>query len=140
MWRPGGLRKQVAYRKSLPSQSSPQWKQVAVRSGQGAGAAPAGAALNSAEAAPGMESCSWAGGPRGQTPDALSPSAAPRSPLPALLSLPPGCRSPVSGYRGGRKAIENKMCEGQNVQQKQLVDVSSKLITSLLFHKLRKQL
>lgn len=33
VWGPDGLGRQVAYRKSLPSQSSPQWKQVAVRLG-----------------------------------------------------------------------------------------------------------
>lgn len=96
VWRPDGLCRQEADRKSLPSLSSPQWKQAVVRSGEGAGTAPEGAALSPAGADPGIGSYSLAGGPPGQTPGALSPSAAPRSQPPALPFPPPVCPSPTA--------------------------------------------
>lgn len=99
MWRPDGLCRQEADRKSPPSQPSPQWRQEVVRSGEGAGAGPEGAALSSAGVGPGMGSYSSAGGPPGQTPGAPSPSATQRSQLPALPSPPPVCPSPVGRYR-----------------------------------------
>lgn len=101
MRRPGGLCRQEGDRKSLPSQSSPQWRrEEVVGTGEGSGTARKGAALSPAEPAPDIESCSLTGGPPGQTPDALSPSAAPRSQPPALLSPPPVCQSPAT--RGQR--------------------------------------
>ncbi len=99
MWRPDGLCRQEADRKSPPSQPSPQWRREVVRSGEVAGAGPEGAALSSAGVGPGMGSYSSAGGPPGQTPGAPSPSAAQRSQLPALSSSPPVCPSPVGRYR-----------------------------------------
>lgn len=99
MWRPDGLCRQEADRKSPPSQPSPQWRQGVVRSAVGAGTGLEGAVLSSAGAAPGMGSYSSADGPPGQTPVVPSPSAAQRSQLPALLSPPPVCLSPVGRYR-----------------------------------------
>lgn len=108
VWRPDGLCREEADRKCLPSQSSPQWRQVVVGSAEGAGTEPEGAALSPAAAAaaaarPGRGSYSSAGGPPGQTPDAPSPSAAQRSQPPALPSPPPGCLSPVGRERTAAK-------------------------------------
>lgn len=107
MWRPGGLCRQEADRKSPPSQPGLQWRQEAVRSAEGAGAglegagaAPEGAEMSPAEAAPGKGSYSSVDGPPGRTPAAPSPSAARRSRLPARLFPPPGCPSPVGGHKG----------------------------------------
>lgn len=99
MWRPDELCRQEADRKCPPSQLSPQWRQEAVRSGDGL----EGAALSSAEAAPGRRSYSLAGGPPRQTPGALSPSAAQRSQPPALPFPPPVCPSPVNSPEKDRK-------------------------------------
>jgi len=99
VWRPDGLCRQEADRKSLPSQSNPQWRREAVRSGEGAGTALGRAAPSPAEAGPGMRFYNLAGGPPGQTPGALSPSAALRSQPRAQPSPPPVCQSPVSSYR-----------------------------------------
>lgn len=99
MWKPDGLCRQEADRKSLPSQPSPQWRREVVRSGTGAEPGLEAAAMSPAEAAPGMGSYSSAGGPPGQTLDAPFPSAAPRSQPPAPPSPPPVCPSPVGRYR-----------------------------------------
>lgn len=98
MWKPDGLCRQEADRKSPLSQPSPHWRQ-AVRSGEEAGTGPEGAVTSPAEGAPGKRFYSSAGGPPGQTPGAPSPSAAQRSQLPALPSPPPVCPSPVGRYR-----------------------------------------
>lgn len=102
MWKSGGLCRPEADRKCPPSQPSPHWRQV-VRSGEGAGAGPEGAAPSSAGVGPGKGSYSSAGGPPGQTPSAPSPSAAQRSQLPALPSPPPVYPSPVGRYREGKR-------------------------------------
>lgn len=99
MWRPDEKCRQEADRKSLPSQSSPQRRQKVARWGEGAGTGLEGAALSPPEAGPGIGFYSSAGGPPGQTPGDPSPSAAPRSQPPALLSPPPVCPSPVDRYR-----------------------------------------
>lgn len=70
-----------------------------VSSEEAAGTGLEGDALNPAEAGPDMGSYSLAGGPPGQTPGVLSPSAAQKSQPPALLSPPPVYLSPVSRYR-----------------------------------------
>lgn len=94
MRKPGGQSRREAESKSPPSQASPHWTRL-VRTGEGAGAAPGGAAQSSGEPGPGMGSYSSAGGPPGQTPSAPSLSAARRFPLPAPPSPPPVCLSPV---------------------------------------------
>lgn len=131
MRRPSGPRRQEGDRKSLPSQSSPRWRrEEVVRTGEGSGTAGEGGLPSPAEPAPDTGSCSLAGGPPGQTPDALSPSAAPRSQPPARLSPPPVCRSPAeSGAAwGGRETRqewvrpENRIC-----RRKRNKDVSALL-------------
>lgn len=104
------LCRQVADRKCPPSQPSPRWRPLAW-SGEGAGTGLGGAATTSpAGAAPGTGSCSWAGGPPGQTPGAPSPSEARRSQLPALPSPPPVCLSPVDG--GTRQMVgKERKCQ-----------------------------
>lgn len=97
----GGQSRREAESKSPPSQASPHWTQV-VRTGEAAGAAPAGAAQSSGELGPGTGSYNWAGGPPGQTPSAPSLFAARRSLLPAPPSPPPVCLSPAHTERGGR--------------------------------------
>lgn len=103
-----GLCRQVADRKCPPSQPSPRRRPPAC-SGEGAGTGLGGAARTSpAGAGPGTGSCSWAGGPPGQTPGAPSPSEARRSQLPAPPSPPPVCPSPAGkqgGERSGRKEV-----------------------------------
>lgn len=99
VWRPGGLCRQEADRKSLPSQSSPQWRQAVVRPGEAAGTALEAAVLSPAEAGPGMGSYSLPGEPPAQTPSALSPSVALRSLPPVLPLIPPVRLSPVGWYR-----------------------------------------
>lgn len=103
--KPGGQSRREAESKSPPSQASPHWTRL-VRTGEGAGAAPGGAAQSSGEPAPGTGSYSSAGGPPGQTPSAPSLSAARRSPLPAPPSPPPGCLSPV--HSGGVRERERE--------------------------------
>lgn len=105
VWRPDGLCRQEADRKSLPSQPSPRWRPEVVRSREGAGA---GAGLEASAPSPAvMPQCTrsyrTAGGPPGQTPDAPSPSAAQRSQPPARPSPPPGCPSPVGMNRERKK-------------------------------------
>lgn len=94
MWRPNELCRQEADRKSLPSQPNPQPTQE-VASSAGGAAGLEGAGPRPAETGPDTGSYSSADGPPGQTPGVPSPSAAPKSQPPALLSPPPERPSPV---------------------------------------------
>lgn len=96
--KPGGQNRREAESKSPPSQASPHWRRL-VRTGEGGGFAPGGAALSSGEPVPGTGSYSWADGPPGQTPSAPSLFAARRSLLQAPPFPPPVCPSPVQRKR-----------------------------------------
>lgn len=109
--KPGGQSRREAESKCPPSQASPHSTRL-VRTGEGAGAAPGGAAQSSGEPAPGTGSYSSAGGPPGQTPSAPSLSAARRSLLPALPSPPPVCLSPGNIEKERRdNEVRGPMCK-----------------------------